>query len=93
MAKSAKMQLVELIDTALSNKTISKAEVVALTKAQEGLSKHQSDTMIASKLKTELSLLGAQQKLSPQLVDLLTWLSKSYLGWGRRGMGITNLFV
>lgn len=58
----------------------------SLLKAKKALEKGENDRAIASRLKTELSILAVKQQLSPQMVIFYTELSHQYLGYGEKSM-------
>ena len=79
------------IDTLLNNSALTTAEKSLLQTAHTDLAKKAVDARVAQQLKVELAPLARQQKLSPQMVAFFTWLSKNYMGFGQRGMGLTKL--
>lgn len=92
MAKITVSDLAQHLAQALDASAAAPAEGELLQTARRDLAKHVDDTRVAAQLKTGLSLLGAQQRLSAAGVALLTWLVQAYPGrGGQRGMGLTRL--
>jgi hypothetical protein len=84
-------ELIAQIDTLLNSNALTTAEKPLLQTAHADLAKKAVDTRVAQQLKVALAPLARQQKLSPQMVAFFTWLSKNYMGFGQRGMGLTEL--
>lgn len=92
MVKITASDLMQQVSQALNATVLSSEETAALNEAKLALSKHEDDTHVASQLKMKLSLLAAQQRLSSEGVELLSWLVKTYPGRGaQRGLGLTHL--
>ncbi|WP_125571981.1 bacteriocin immunity protein [Lacticaseibacillus songhuajiangensis] len=91
MTKHTETELMTQINDLLADDSIPETERTVLLTARTELTKKVADVRVAQKLKQQLQLPAAQLKLSPQMIEFLTWMSKNYLGFGRPGMGLTLL--
>lgn len=75
----SKWLLNELINL-VTNTSLSKDERELFLSGKRALEDNRDDRQVANALKTKLSLLAVQQKLSPISVDFLKELANHYVG-------------
>lgn len=86
MKKKNKATVLNSVYDLIVDPKVSDIERQSLLKAKEALEKGENDRVVASHLKSELSILAVKQRLSPKMVTFYTELSRQYLGYGERGM-------
>lgn len=91
MTKNTETELIAKINALLEDDSLPTSEKNILLTARDELAKKAADVRVVQELKQKLQLPAAQRKLSPQMLELLTWLAKNYKGFGQPGMGLAFL--